>query len=120
MASRSIKIREWSTRLERYRRSGTTLAKFCREEQVSVPSFYYWRDRLASIQIESDSAATQRVTSNSTPGSSAPGSSSVRFTILAGNLSIECHADSMLAIDALLAWASRNQGSKFQQVIVRG
>jgi hypothetical protein len=54
MANRSIKIREWSARLERYRRLGITLAQFCREEQVSVPSFYYWRNRLASMQLESD------------------------------------------------------------------
>ena len=40
MANRSIKIREWSSRLERYRRSGSTLAQFCRDEQVSVASFY--------------------------------------------------------------------------------
>ena len=56
MANRSIKIREWSARLERYRRLGITLAQFCREEQVSVPSFYYWRNRLASMHLENDEA----------------------------------------------------------------
>jgi hypothetical protein len=115
MASRSVKIREWSTRLDRYRRSGFTLAQFCRDEQVSVPSFYYWRDRLASMHVESDTAATPAATSDSTPGSS-----NVRFTIHAGTIKIECQADSMHAIDAVLAWASRNQDPKFQQVIVQG
>ncbi len=67
------------------------------------------------MHLESDTAATQGVISNSTPCSS-----SVRFTIHAGTIKIECQADSMHAIDAVLAWASRNQDSKFQQVIVQG
>jgi hypothetical protein len=116
MASRSVKIREWSTRLDRYRRSGVTLAQFCRDEQVSVPSFYYWRDRLASMHIDkSDTAATQEAISRTKAGSSC-----VRFTIHTGTIKIECQADSMHAIDAVLAWASRNQDSKFQQVVVQG
>lgn len=115
MASRSVKIREWSNRLDRYRRSGVTLAKFCRDEQVSVPSFYYWRDRLASMHLQSDTIETPATTSNSIADSP-----SVRFTIHAGTIKIECQADSLQAIDAVLAWASRNQDSKFQQVIVQG
>lgn len=115
MANRSIKIREWCSRLERYRRSGSTLAQFCREEQVSVPSFYYWRNRLASMQLENDDAAIP-----DSKSSSASSSSCLRFTIHAGNVRIECQADSMHAIESVLAWASRNQESKFQQVIVQG
>jgi len=114
MAIRSTKIREWSTRLDRYRRSGTTLTQFCRDEQVSVPSFYYWRDRLASLHVQSDTVATGGGTSDA-----ASVSSSVRFTIHAGAIRIECQAESMHAIDAVLSWASRNQESKFQQVIVQ-
>lgn len=115
MANRSIKIREWSSRLDRYRRSGMTLAQFCRDEQVSVPSFYYWRNRLTSMHLESDEVAIPDSTSSSTSGSSC-----FRFTIHVGNVRIECQSDSMHAIDSVLAWASRNQESKFQQVIVQG
>jgi hypothetical protein len=115
MASNSIKIHEWTARLERYRRSGKSLTKFCNDEQVSIPSLYYWRDRLASIRIENDTTASQKPASSSTPSQT-----SLRFVIHAGNLKIECHADSMDAIDAVLAWASRNQSSNFQQVIVQG
>jgi len=115
MANRSIKIREWPSRLERYRRSGSTLAQFCRDEQVSVASFYYWRNRLASMHIENADAAIPDSTSGS-----ASSSSCVRFTIHAGNVRIECQADSMQAIESVLAWASHNQESKFQQVIVQG
>ena len=115
MANRSIKIREWSSRLERYRRSGSTLAQFCRDEQVSVASFYYWRNRLASMHLESAEAAIPDSTSSSESTSYC-----LRFTIHAGNVRIECQADSMHAIESVLAWASRNQESKFQQVIVQG
>jgi transposase-like protein len=37
----------WGQRLERYRQAGQTVAEFCRQEGVSVPSFYQWRQRLA-------------------------------------------------------------------------
>ena len=37
----------WSERLRRFRRSGLTVAAFCEQERVSVPSFYQWRRKLA-------------------------------------------------------------------------
>lgn len=36
------KRRLWRERLTRFQTSGLTVARFCREEQVSVCSFYYW------------------------------------------------------------------------------
>src|SRR5579872_3014128 len=38
--------RIWSERLRRYANSGLTVAAFCEQERVSVPSFYYWRRKL--------------------------------------------------------------------------
>jgi transposase-like protein len=38
--------RLWRSRLARYRKSGLTVAEFCRSEGVSNPSFYQWRKRL--------------------------------------------------------------------------
>src|SRR4051812_36976781 len=37
----------WGERLRRYERADQTVAEFCRQEGVSVPSFYQWRQRLA-------------------------------------------------------------------------
>ena len=37
----------WGERLWRYEQAGLTVAEFCRQEGVSVPSFYQWRKRLA-------------------------------------------------------------------------
>ena len=38
---------EWRQRLRRFARSKLSVAEFCRQEKVSVPSFYQWRKRLA-------------------------------------------------------------------------
>lgn len=37
---------EWRKRLAKFRRSGLTVAEFCRREGISQPSFYHWRRRL--------------------------------------------------------------------------
>ena len=42
----------WRRRLERFQKGGLTVAKFCRLEGVSVPSFYQWRKRLAAAGNE--------------------------------------------------------------------
>ena len=41
---------EWRQRIERFQVAGTTVAKFCRSEGVSVPSFYQWRKKFAAEQ----------------------------------------------------------------------
>ncbi len=37
----------WRQRLGRFSRSTLSVAEFCRRVQVSVPSFYQWRKKLA-------------------------------------------------------------------------
>jgi predicted alpha/beta hydrolase family esterase len=54
-AVNSSKEEQWRSRLQRFQTSGVSVARFCQREQVSVPSFYQWRKRLA--------AATAKVTS---------------------------------------------------------
>ena len=39
--------RRWAERLERFRRSGQTIAQFCAAEGISEPSFYVWKRTLA-------------------------------------------------------------------------
>lgn len=48
--ARSVDVRklaEWRARLERFRQAEISVTRFCRGEQVSVPSFYQWRKKLA-------------------------------------------------------------------------
>ena len=44
----SQKVREWQQRMLRFQQSRQSVARFCRDEKVSVPSFYQWRKKLPS------------------------------------------------------------------------
>ena len=48
---------QWRDRLRRFDRSELSVAEFCRLEEYSVASFYYWRRKLQSCQ-RSDHSAT--------------------------------------------------------------
>jgi hypothetical protein len=43
-----LKVQQWTSRLERFRLSGLTVARFCRSEGVSQPSFYQWKRKLVA------------------------------------------------------------------------
>ena len=45
--SKSARIEQWLERLNRFRQSKLTVAEFCQQEEVSLPSFYQWKRRLA-------------------------------------------------------------------------
>ena len=45
---------EWLDRLRRFSRSNLSVSEFCRREQVSVPSYYQWRRKLADATSEVD------------------------------------------------------------------
>ena len=49
--------RRWRDRLRRFARSQLSVAEFCRREQVSAPSFYQWRKRLAGTVDDGQDAA---------------------------------------------------------------
>lgn len=44
---RTRKLEQWRSRMQRFRASGLSVTRFCEQEQVSMPSFYLWRKRLA-------------------------------------------------------------------------
>ena len=41
-----VRREEWRNRLGKYDGAGLTVAEFCRREQVSQASFYYWAKRI--------------------------------------------------------------------------
>jgi hypothetical protein len=55
--SSRIKVQQWAERLERFARSGLTVAQFCQDESVSVPSFYQWKKKLADQASQPSSPA---------------------------------------------------------------
>ncbi|MEM7313745.1 MAG: hypothetical protein AAF497_11400 [Planctomycetota bacterium] len=52
--SRSQRHAMWRQRLERYAQSDLTVAQFCQRENVSAPSFYQWKRRLAATNETAD------------------------------------------------------------------
>lgn len=46
----STRRQVWAERLDRYRASSLTVKAFCQAENVSVPSFYHWKKRLAQAE----------------------------------------------------------------------
>lgn len=48
-AGSSEKVAEWTARLERWKASGLSVARFCEREGVSAVSVYLWRKKLASV-----------------------------------------------------------------------
>lgn len=78
--------RDWIDRLERFRRSGQTVAQFCDAEGVSAPSLYMWKRTLASDTRAAAPPPTVvpiHVTRSPTPSSAIelalPGGAVVRF-----------------------------------------
>ena len=47
-SSDPAKAAQWRKRFQRFGSSNTSVARFCRREEVSVASFYHWRKKLAA------------------------------------------------------------------------
>lgn len=61
--SHPIKVQQWTRRLERFAESGRTVRQFCQDEQVSQPSFYQWKKKLAQQASPTDSQVKSRAPS---------------------------------------------------------
>jgi transposase len=57
--SRAATRQAWVERLARFPVSGLSLAQFCANEGVSLPSFYSWRRRLAAQAPAADDASAE-------------------------------------------------------------
>jgi hypothetical protein len=55
--SHAAKREAWRQRLARRGASQLSLAEFCRQERVSVKSFYYWKRRLGELTATSQPPA---------------------------------------------------------------
>lgn len=53
MGTGTVKDREqfWRDQVERQKRSGLSVAGYCRRERISEASYYYWKRRLASKEL---------------------------------------------------------------------
>jgi hypothetical protein len=112
MSRDDSKARLWAARLDRFRRSGLSLAQFCRQEDFPIAAFYYWRKKINSncATLPEPNVSERQLNLQS---------KLLRFTIEARGVKIECQSESLQTLDAVLAWAMRQQDSVFQQLIVR-
>jgi len=44
-----IKLQEWMERIDRFRNSSQSVARFCAGENVSQPSFYHWKKKISTL-----------------------------------------------------------------------
>ena len=81
----AVTRRQWAERLERFRRSGQTVAQFCDAEGVSAPSFYVWKRTLTAESVTPAPTPTVvpiRLTPSPVPAAielALPGGAVVRF-----------------------------------------
>jgi hypothetical protein len=115
MVRSSAKSIEWSKRLDRFSRSGLSHAQFCKQENIGVQSFYYWKKRLAPNARQRSVDRIPIVKPNQHEHDLR-----VRCTVHAGAIRIECHIESPQAFNAILAWAASQQNSSlFQQLVIQ-
>ena len=112
MSGDDSKAQLWAARLDRFQRSGLSLAQFCRTEGFPTAAFYYWRKKVSANSVSFP------VTNKADRQSESDGNL-LRFTIEARGVKIECQSESLQTLDTVLAWATRKQDSGFQQLIVR-
>lgn len=53
--SSSEKIRSWEEKILKCQKSGLSIERWCRENQVVVCQFYYWRSKLFPKQVDASS-----------------------------------------------------------------
>lgn len=121
------KVREWTERFERFHRSQVTFTQFCRDEGVSMQSFYQWRKRI--ISNPDSKSAPSRLLTNKTALEQSPVSNadarSVRITIESAGIVIHCDCDPLHLIETVCSWSMRQRESArqlesgFQQLVVR-
>lgn len=81
--NKSQRIRLWLDRLNRFAESGLKVAEFCQREQVSVPSFYQWKRRLApQIQTPKKTRRSRQVAQSGSADSSGANCQPAGFTEL--------------------------------------
>jgi len=121
MVRGSAKSIEWSKRLDRFQISGMTLSQFCKQENVSPHSFYYWKKQLAATKGRQQRSNLGHAVKPDIDSRDMR----VRCTVHAGAIRIECHIESPQALNAILSWAASQHGnsqqssSLFQQLVVQ-
>lgn len=82
---------KWRDLVDRWRRSGLSVAEFCRQQRISQPSFFTWRKRLVGQRAITSQRRPQRVDREppsgrflQLPPSAWPATSSIQISLPGG------------------------------------
>ena len=122
------KGRAWEVRFERFRASGLSVARFCKQERVSVNTFYYWAKRVGSNSARPRTSeagkAPRRSHPSVKPAATAGGMANaalVRFSLNAG-VEVSVPADCLGVIRCLAECLQHRRAERpgaFQELVVR-
>ncbi len=122
------KRRAWEVRFERFRASGLSVGRFCKQERVSVNTFYYWAKRVGVNSVRpstSGAGHTPRQSRASVkPVATAGGIANtalVRFCWKAG-VEVSVPADCLGVIRCLVECLQHTRAERpeaFQELVVR-
>lgn len=118
-----VKRQMWTARFARYLTSGLSVARFCKQEQVSPNTFYYWAKRLRTACAPSRTeraVAPRRASATSIADGNMP-EAVVRFRWRSGT-EVVVPADCLGVIRLLaarLAETGGRRGEAFQEVVVK-
>ena len=113
------KRRAWVAKLERFRASGLTIAKFCEEEKVSVQTFHYWARR---IRVPQSTAARAEPHGAPAPACKNIGAASRVHFLFGGGVEVSIPADCLEAIRCLAQCVQQAMPAgpvSFHQVLLR-
>jgi hypothetical protein len=118
----AAKRQAWVAKFARYRASGLSVARYCKQEQVSANTFYYWAKRLktASTALRARRAVSSRRAA-ADPTADGTREAVVRFRCTSG-AEVLVPADCLETIRCLaecFAEASHPRGEAFQEVVVK-
>jgi hypothetical protein len=67
MMTRKERIKHWRKIIERQAASGLSAAAFCRENNIRVPQFHWWRGRFRREKLQSNESGFLQLVSFSKP-----------------------------------------------------
>ena len=122
------KRRAWEVRFERFRASGLSVARFCKQERVSLHTFYYWVKRVGSNSARPSTSAAGNPPRRSRPSVKPAATTGrianaamVRFSWNAG-VEVSVPADCLSVIRCLaecLQHTHTERPDAFQELVVR-
>ncbi len=62
--TRREKCREWELIIEEWQNSGMSIVNYCRENEIAVATFHYWKKKISSEVTESDAFSEIKFTSD--------------------------------------------------------